>query len=120
MEITKEQIEKYLQSLIDKKEVVKTSLAKTPLQGLDPTKLSRKELATIGGTRVLDMHLTSCILGVSEFLEIMSEISGNPLELNQDLTKSIDELKSKSISIVGIDKGEVKINSWAEEALNKI
>jgi len=120
MEITQEQIEKYLQSLLDKRTLVKSILDKTPLQGLDPTKLSRKELATIGGTKQLENQLTTSILAISDFIEMISELESSPIILNESIIKEVDELKSKYISIVGIDNGEVKINSWAESALNKM
>lgn len=120
MEITQEQIEKYLQSLLDKKLIVKVALDKTPLTGLDPSKLTRKELATIGGTKQLDNQLTTSILAISDFIELISELEGSPIILNETILKEIDEMKSMYLCVVGIDNGEVKINSWAEQALNKM
>lgn len=115
MEITQKQYEDYLKSLLYKKSIVKKELEKTPLKDIDITKISKKDKVIIGGLNALDIHLTSSILSLRNFLETTVTI----IELDPELKTELDNIQESKLLLVDIVNGKVKLDDRVNDYLNK-
>ena len=118
MELSKEHIITYFETLFHKRDVILAAIEKNPIKGIDISKLDNKQKIFLGGLQKLKFDIDAEILSVYNF--ITAFYSDIEIVLLEELVNKVKEIQKSQIQLFDFEGDEIKFNENIDTILKDI